>query len=221
MTPPPVGFLTASPSLDRPQASAPAAAVRAARPRSLESQAATADRGAPGSRRLDRAPCFTCTGLSCTGLSCIWRVGRTGELALRLTLPAHRDEVVESDRSSALEGELVFDPGGASGTHDFIPARGLVCWSAARRWRVEARLVGDGEFELALREHGPADAGCPQAFASLSLISRARGCGEVEDASPAHPPLAPAPLILTSIPEAIGLRGGTYVLRASSASPLA
>jgi hypothetical protein len=194
--------------------------VRAARPRSLESQAATADRGAPGSRRLDRAPSFTCTGLSCTGLTCSWRVGRTGELALRLTLPAHRDEVVESDRSSSLEGELVFDPGSASDTHDFIPARGLVGMSAARRWRVEARLVGDGEFELALREHGPADAGCPQAFASLSLIVRARE-GEIEDASPAHPPLAPAPLILTSIPEAIGLRGGTYVLRASSVSPLA
>ncbi|MFM7259149.1 MAG: hypothetical protein ACKO3W_00955 [bacterium] len=131
-------------------------------------------------------------------LECAWCVGRGGELALRLELPF--------EPGTRSIGELSLSPACTAAGHPLMSARERLVSERKRRWQVEARKISDGEYELVLLGVDAVDSS--RLEASLATISRS-----VADGLEAAGPSACSTVLLTSIPAAIGLRGGTYVLR--------
>jgi hypothetical protein len=183
MTPPPV----ASPSLER----APSGAAASSNPSSSA-------RATPRARAAERPTAVT------QMLECVWCVGRGGELLLRLALPV--------EHGARAIGELSFSPASASTEDPAIATRETLVSSIRREWRLEARKIGEGEYELALAEIGAPSATCVEATLATMLRANANAGDPMVDRTVAE--MAPV-LVLTSLPSAIGLRGGTYVLRRS------
>jgi len=183
MTPPPV----ASPSFER----APSAAAPSSNP-------SFSTRTTPRARVTERPTAVTQV------LTCAWCVGRGGELLLQLALP------VEYGKRAF--GELSFSPTSASREHPAIATRETLVSSIPRGWRVEARKIGDGEYELALAETNAPSATRVEASLATMLRTNENASDAMVDRTVAE--TAPV-LVLTSLPSAIGLRGGTYVLRRS------
>jgi len=131
-------------------------------------------------------------------------VGRGGELLLRLALPV--------EHGARAIGELSFSPASASTEHPAIAKRETLVSSIRREWRLEARKIGEGEYELALAETNAPSATRVEATLATMLRANANASDATVDRTVAE--TAPV-LVLTSLPSAIGLRGGTYVLRRS------
>ncbi len=176
MTPPPVA------SLGVERVSATAAATG--------SQLSSA-RTTPRARALDRATAVTRL------LECAWRVGRGGELLLRLELPV--------DHGARTIGELSYSPACVADTHPTIGTREALVPNTRHRWQVEARKIGEGEYELLLSETDAPNVSRVEA----TLATMLRGNAHALDVAAAA---SASMLVLTSLPSAIGLGGGTYVL---------
>jgi hypothetical protein len=94
-------------------------------------------------------------------------------------------------------GELVFDPGACARTHPIVGSPRSTGLAARTQWVVEAIVVEPEQYELSIRQRADGDR-----ISAATLVLEAR-------------PGAAAPVVLTSIPEAVGLRGGTYVLESA------
>jgi len=131
-------------------------------------------------------------------------VGRGGELVLWLALPV--------EHGARAIGELSFSPASASTEHPAIATRETLVSGIRREWRVEARKIGEGEYELLLSETDAPNATRVEATLATMVRAHANASDAMVDRAVAE--TAPV-LVLTSLPSAIGLRGGTYVLRRS------
>ncbi len=153
-----------------------------------------APRGRPSERGLSIAPI----------LACVWRVGRGSELVLRLALPV--------EPGARGRGELAFAPATTSTEHHLIGTRDSLVGKASQQWRVEAQRIGEGEYELVLSEiHAP-----NAVHVKATLATVLRGGSDSPDAPASD---TTSVLVLTSLPSAVGLRGGTYVLRRAGFAP--
>lgn len=124
------------------------------------------------------------------------REGAAGvRIDLRWRVGAAGSLVLSVDGS---HGELVFDPGVSVRPHPIVGSPRSPGLATRAQWAAEAILVEGGRYELTLRERP--DGERP---AAATLVLEAR-------------PGAAAPVVLTSIPEAIGLRGGTYALESAT-----